>query len=76
MDNMHKIDFTVNLTGSRIFDTYMSVAALRLCNKYPGLDYTKDDNVIRVFGELNDYWFELYNTAQLDIAGVMRDYEA
>jgi len=70
MDNMHKIDFSVNLTGSFIFDECMYVGALRMCNLFPGLDFTKDENTIHVFGELNDYWWDKYNKAQIQIPNI------
>lgn len=70
MDNMHKIDFSVNLTGSFIFDEYMYLDALKMCNLFPGLDCSRDEKTIRVFGELNDYWWDKYNKVQIHMPNI------
>ena len=67
MDNLHKIDFVVNGTGSKLFDLTLYSAAHKLCTKFPGLNCELTEHGIHVCGELNDYWFEKYNRAQLEL---------
>ena len=63
---MHKIDYHIQLTNSKLFDTLMYAAAVKLCGRFPGLrfDYGKSD--IHIHGELNDYWFQRYNESVFD----------
>ena len=58
---MHKIEYEIKLTGSKLFDIVMFNTAKKLCTEYPGLDFEYGTTSIRIFGELNDYWFEKYN---------------
>jgi len=67
---MHKIDFTVKLTGSKLFDMYSYATAQKICAKFPGLSFTYDDKEIRIQGELNDYWFEKYQTAVFELGNL------
>lgn len=60
-ENMHKIEFIVPLSGSQIFDTYSYVTAQNLCADFPGLSFTMDAKQISITGELNDYWYDLWN---------------
>lgn len=60
---MHKVEYTLNLTGSKLFDVVMFNTAKKLCAEYPGLQFEYDKNTIHIFGELNDYWFTKYNEA-------------
>ena len=60
-ENMHKIDFTVPLSGSQLFDLNARVLAMNLCNKFPGLTFTQDRTSIHITGELNDVWFDEWN---------------
>ena len=58
--NMHKVDYTMLLTGSKLFDIVMYNTAKKLCMDYPGLSFEYGETTIRVFGELDDYWYEKY----------------
>ena len=66
--DMHKVEYTLNLTGSKLFDIVMFNTAKKLCTDYPGLQVEYDKKIIRIFGELNDYWFQKYNEAMFDDA--------
>ncbi len=57
---MHKVEYSFQLTGSQLFDIVMYNTAKQLCSDFPGLhfDYTKTS--IRIYGELNDFWYEKY----------------
>lgn len=57
---LHKVEYTIPLTGSKLFDVVMYNTAKKLCADYPGLSYEYGKESIRVFGELNDYWYEQY----------------
>ena len=60
---MHKIDYSIKLTGSKLFDMVMYNAAKDLCAEYPGLQFEYSQTEIHIFGELNDYWFQKYQEA-------------
>ena len=52
-------DFTVPLSGSKLFDTHAYVAAKGLCDKFSGLEFDySDTSQIRIYGSLNDYWLK------------------
>ena len=57
---MHKVEYEVKLTGSKLFDLVMYNTAKKLCIDYPGLSFEYGEKSIRVFGELNDHWYEKY----------------
>ena len=57
-ETMHEIDFKVPLSGSELFDLHAFVTAKNLCTKFPGLDYEISKDSVRIFGSLNDYWYE------------------
>ncbi len=57
-DTLHEIDFKVPLSGSELFDLHAFVTAKNLCDKFPGLDYEISKDSVRIFGSLNDYWYE------------------
>lgn len=61
--NMHKVEYVIPLTGSKLFDIVMYNTAKKLCLDYPGLSYEYGERDIRVFGELDDYWYEKYQEA-------------
>ncbi len=58
---MHKIDYEVKLTGSKLFDLVMYNTAKKLCTDFPGLDFDYGKTSIRIFGELNDLWYDKFN---------------
>lgn len=58
--DMHKVEYTIKLTGSKLFDVVMYNTAKKLCMDYPGLSFEYDETAIRVFGELDEYWYEKY----------------
>jgi hypothetical protein len=64
---MHKVEYVIQLTGSKLFDVVMYNTAKSLCKEFPGLemDYT-DEKHIRIYGELNDYWYEKYQEKMFD----------
>lgn len=57
---LHKVEYEVKLTGSKLFDLVMYNTAKKLCIDYPGLSFEYGDTSIRVFGELDEYWYEKY----------------
>jgi hypothetical protein len=58
---MHKVEYTMELTGSKLFDTVMYNTAKKLCADHPGLSFEYEDRKsIRISGELEDYWYEKY----------------
>lgn len=65
---MHTIDFTVPLSGSKLFDLSAYDTARRLCAEFPGLNYTYTHEKIHIFGELNDEWYSKYNQAVFESA--------
>lgn len=67
---MHKIDFKVPLSGSKLFDIHTMAVAKNLCDKFIGLDYKMEDTCVHIFGELNDYWFDKWNMALFQIGEI------
>lgn len=57
---MKKVEYTIPLTGSKLFDMVMYNTAKKLCSDYPGLALDTTENAIRVYGELTEYWYERY----------------
>ena len=69
MENEHlnKVELIVPLSGSQLFDINAYVTAKNLCAQFPGLQCDYEDKTrIRIFGELNDYWFAQYNKMVFD----------
>ena len=64
---MNKIDFKVALSGSSLFDIHTIATAKGLCDKFPPLVYELNDKTVRIYGELNDYWFKEWNKALFQI---------
>jgi len=67
---MHEIDFKVPLSGSQLFDYHSYVTAKNLCSMFPNLQFTMKDNVIHIFGELNDVWYEQWCKAIFTIGEI------
>ena len=57
---LHKVEYTIQLTGSKLFDVLMYNTAKKLCIDYPGLSFEYGEKTIRVYGELDEYWYEKY----------------
>lgn len=57
---MKKVEYTIQLTGSKLFDIVMYNTAKKLCADYPGLALECTNTTIRVYGELSEYWYEKY----------------
>ena len=57
---LHKVDYTFKLTGSKLFDLVMYNTAKKLCIDYPGLSFEYGETDIHVFGELDDFWYKKY----------------
>jgi hypothetical protein len=66
---MHKVDFEIKLTGSKLFDVVMFNTAKNLCNDFPGLKFEYETMRIRIYGELNDYWYQKYNETMFEKMG-------
>jgi hypothetical protein len=64
---MHKVEFSVPLSGSKLFDVMAEVTAKKLCAKFPGLQYEYRDKDIYIHGELNDYWYAEYSKAVFEL---------
>lgn len=64
---MHKVEYIINLTGSKLFDIVTYNTAKGLCEEFPGLEMAYlDEKHIRIFGELNDFWYEKYQQKMFD----------
>ena len=57
---MHKVEYTFQLSGSQLFDMVMYNTAKQLCNDFPGLTFDYGKTTIHIHGVLNDYWYERY----------------
>lgn len=57
---MNKVEYTFKLTGSQLFDIVMYNTAKQLCTDFPGLDFEYGKESIRIYGELDDYWYAKY----------------
>lgn len=57
---MHKVEYTLQLTGSQLFDIVMYNTAKQVCSDFPGLNLDYNKTNIRIYGELNDFWYEKY----------------
>ena len=66
---MHKVDYEIKLTGSKLFDVVMFNTAKNLCNDFPGLKFEYETMRIRIYGELNDYWYQKYNEPMFEKMG-------
>ena len=71
-DHMNTVDFSVPLSGSKLFDTHAYVVAKHLCDLFPPLDFEYDDSRIRIHGELNDMWYERWCRAVFSIGEIDR----
>ncbi len=60
---LKKVEYTIQLTGSKLFDTVMYNTAKKLCIDYPGLSFEYGEKEIRVFGELDEHWYQKYQAA-------------
>ena len=49
---MHKIDYHIQLTNSKLFDTLMYSAALKVCGKFPGLLFLQ--KLLQIFDLIPD----------------------
>ncbi|MBQ9412740.1 MAG: hypothetical protein IJU29_06560 [Oscillospiraceae bacterium] len=56
----HTVDYRIKLTNSKLFDTMMYAGAVKLCGKFPGLQFRCEDHALHIFGELSDNWFQKY----------------
>ena len=56
----HTVDYRIKLTNSKLFDTTMYAGAVKLCGKFPGLQFRCEDHALHIFGELTDNWFQQY----------------
>ena len=53
----HKIEYTISLTGSKLFDMVTYSTAKKVCTDFPGLQLKYlDEKHIQIYGELNDFW--------------------
>jgi len=67
-EHMNKVDFSVPLSGSQLFDIHTYATAKMLCDKFPPLNFEyKKDECIRIYGELNDMWYEEWNKAVFNL---------
>lgn len=57
---MHKINYSIKLSGSQLFDMVMYNTAKKLCQDYPGLDFEYDMTAIYVYGQLDDEHYAKY----------------
>ena len=59
---MHKIDYKVLRTGSRLFDNVIIDAAKHICSELPGIRCEVTETEVRIFGELDDADYAQYET--------------
>lgn len=57
---MRDVEYTIQLTGSKLFDMVMYNTAKKLCSDYPGLSFEYGTTSIRVYGQLDDFWYAKY----------------
>lgn len=57
---IHKIDYKVLRTGSRLFDNVIIDAAKRICSELPGITCEVTEQEVRIFGALDDEGFAQY----------------
>lgn len=57
---MKKVEYTIPLTGSKLFDIILYNTAKKLCSDYPGLSLESTEKTIRVYGELSEHWYQKY----------------
>ncbi len=62
-EKFHKIDFSVPLSGSLLFDIHVVKITEDLCERFPELHYEKSDKMMHLFGYLNDKAFKEWNAA-------------
>ena len=60
---MNKVEYTLQLTGSQLFDIVMYNTAKKLCSDFTGLKFDYNETSIRIYGELSDFWYEKYQEA-------------
>ena len=64
---MHKVEYVIQLTGSKLFDVVTYNTARKLCDEFPGLEMKYEDKKhIKIYGELNDYWYDKYQKQMFD----------
>lgn len=66
---MHKVEYSFQLTGSQLFDIVMYNTAKQMCSDFPGLNFDYGKTTIRIYGELNDYWYERYQAVMFGNQG-------
>ncbi|MCD8001786.1 MAG: hypothetical protein LUE95_04275 [Oscillospiraceae bacterium] len=66
---MHKIEYEIKLTGSKLFDVVMYNTAKKLCDDFPGLEFEYSKHEIKIFGELDDFWFQKYYETMFEKMG-------
>lgn len=66
-EHVNHIELNIPLSGSQLFDINAYVTAKNLCVRFPGIecDY-EDKKKIRIYGDLNDYWYEQFNKMVFD----------
>ena len=67
---MHKVEYSFKLTGSKLFDIVMYNTAKQLCTEYPGLNFDYGTTEIRIYGELDDFWYNKYQEAMFGSAPI------
>ena len=70
---MHKVELWVSLVGSVLFDWHMEATARGLCSRFPGLKFEWVEGTpkkIHIYGELNDYWYDVYQREVFEIGAV------
>lgn len=67
-----KVEFTVPLSGSNLFDIHTLATAKNLVSKFPGLeyDYRPEEKKITIYGELNEYWYNEWCKAMFEIGEI------
>ena len=63
---MHKVEFEIKLTGSKLFDILTFNTAKKICNDFPGLEFDYGSDAIRIYGELDDYWYQKYTEVMFE----------
>ncbi len=69
-EHLNPIDFTVPLSHSKLFDTLAQNTAAKLCSQFPGLQMDVGEDKIRIFGQLNDFWYKKWNLAFFEIGSL------
>ena len=69
-EKLNRVEFSVPLSGSNLFDFHAYATAKNLCAMFPPLDFEYERDRIHIHGELNDEWYGRWCRAVFAIGSV------